>query len=257
MTDIEDMFKHLSNYTIQKKNKKVENTKTDLCLSSKQFEEYVQVHVNNAFTWKNDIFPKLKTIIIESLRSGQENIKHKNNCFEVYGFDFVLDQDLTPWLIEVNLSPACAERTSYLKEMLNSMADGVLDLIEVKHALYKRGVEQIVKPSPILPFPKLEELEKDLDSSKDEISITDAWVLIHFEREKLNDYADSIPQRRENLELIGQKANLKEEKKLDKLYTRYMSVLFIQKVYRGHVARRRVLLMKKAISSVVFQKYVR
>lgn len=51
-------------------------------------------------------------IIIKTLRSGQEaGIEHRNNNFEIYGFDFMLDQNLNAWLLEVNLSPACAERT--------------------------------------------------------------------------------------------------------------------------------------------------
>lgn len=51
-------------------------------------------------------------IIIKTLRSGQEaGIEHRNNSFEIYGFDFMLDQNLNAWLLEVNLSPACAERT--------------------------------------------------------------------------------------------------------------------------------------------------
>ena len=37
---------------------------------------------------------------------------------------------MNPWLLEVNLSPACAERTDWLVNMLDRMGDGLFDILE-------------------------------------------------------------------------------------------------------------------------------
>ena len=58
-----------------------------------------------------------------------EVIENSFNSFELYGFDFVVDKDLKLWLIEVNMSPACAERQTWLSEMLKDMATGVINMI--------------------------------------------------------------------------------------------------------------------------------
>lgn len=35
-------------------------------------------------------------------------VPHRNNCFELLGFDILVDSHLNPWLLEVNLSPSLA-----------------------------------------------------------------------------------------------------------------------------------------------------
>lgn len=44
----------------------------------------------------------------------------------------MFDKKLNPWLLEVNLSPACAERTDWLVSMLDRMANGLFTLLERK-----------------------------------------------------------------------------------------------------------------------------
>lgn len=34
------------------------------------------------------------------------NIPWRNSCFELFGFDILIDSNLNPWLLEVNLSPS-------------------------------------------------------------------------------------------------------------------------------------------------------
>jgi tubulin monoglycylase TTLL3/8 len=54
------------------------------------------------------------------------------NTFEVYGLDLILDEQLRPWVIEVNLSPACNERTEWLTKMVDDMCLDLLSHLEQK-----------------------------------------------------------------------------------------------------------------------------
>jgi len=33
-------------------------------------------------------------------------VPYRNNCFDLLGFDILIDSNLKPWLLEVNLSPS-------------------------------------------------------------------------------------------------------------------------------------------------------
>jgi tubulin monoglycylase TTLL3/8 len=57
-------------------------------------------------------------------------MEQRPNTFEVYGFDLILDELLRPWVIEVNLSPACNERTDWLTKMVDDMSLDLLYYVE-------------------------------------------------------------------------------------------------------------------------------
>lgn len=78
------------------------------------------------FEWRTDMLPKIKDVVWRSLKALQETQEQRSNSFEIYGFDIVLDAALTPWVIEINLSPACSERADFLTQMLD---DHSLDLL--------------------------------------------------------------------------------------------------------------------------------
>ena len=44
--------------------------------------------------------------VILSLESCNEKIANRKNSFEIYGYDFMIDETLKVWLIEINSSPA-------------------------------------------------------------------------------------------------------------------------------------------------------
>jgi hypothetical protein len=59
------------------------------------------------------LFTESKLTANQSNRIGVQtyNVTDKNNSFELYGFDILLDSKLDPWLIEVNGSPSMTANT--------------------------------------------------------------------------------------------------------------------------------------------------
>ena len=54
----------------------------------------------------------------------EQHVPYRNNCFELLGFDILIDSNLKPWLLEVNLSPSMnTESPLDLKIKGNLIAD--------------------------------------------------------------------------------------------------------------------------------------
>ena len=86
----------------------------DFVLSSQAFikklnTEYPQFD-GKGISWSNTFYPQIKYITSKVLNRMTEVMEPNPSSFELYGLDFVIDESLKCWLIEVNMSPACAER---------------------------------------------------------------------------------------------------------------------------------------------------
>jgi tubulin polyglutamylase TTLL5 len=110
---ISNRFAHLTNYSVNKNNPNFDSSTEDgkghkWTLSA--FKKFCQESgINFSFIWQ-----KIKEIVIKTILSAESKIyagfkmhvPYRNNCFELLGFDILIDENLTPWLLEVNLSPS-------------------------------------------------------------------------------------------------------------------------------------------------------
>ncbi len=74
---------------------------------------FIDRKVGENKTMKKDILPLINPIIVTALSSVSHVINRNRRFynFQVFGFDFILDCNLRPWLIEVNSNP-CIEESS-------------------------------------------------------------------------------------------------------------------------------------------------
>ena len=101
-------FIHLTNYSLQKYNENFSKYETGNEISFKIFQQYLNtLGEGKVFNFRELIFPKFKNIIELTTKSSKNLINQKNKkyCFEIFGYDFMMDEDKNIFLIEINTNP--------------------------------------------------------------------------------------------------------------------------------------------------------
>jgi hypothetical protein len=146
IASLDNLYAHLVNYSIGKNSENfhkiiVSENNVNIDGYMWSFEDF-----GNYLKWatkqsgkEEDILlhkiqPRMKEIAIYTLLCASEMIEHRKNSWELYGFDFMVDDNYNTWLIEVNSSPACDYSTKvterYVQKALVELLSVVLDVRE-------------------------------------------------------------------------------------------------------------------------------
>ncbi|KAM4690548.1 tubulin polyglutamylase TTLL5 [Rhinophrynus dorsalis] len=139
---IKNQFMHLTNYSVNKKSgdyvscddPEVEDYGNKWSMSA--MLRYLKQDGRNTAA----LMSQVEDLIIKTVISGELSIasacksflSHRGNCFELYGFDVLIDANLKPWLLEVNLSPSLACDAPLDLKVKASMISDMLTLIGVE-----------------------------------------------------------------------------------------------------------------------------
>ena len=126
-TDNFDSFVHLTNYSLQKYNKWFSKFEKGNEISFKSFQDFINTQ-ENTFNFYEEIFPKFIEIIKHTILCAKNkiNLNNRNYCFEIFGYDFMMDEDKNIYLIEINTNPGLEISSDLIAELIPRMIDDAL-----------------------------------------------------------------------------------------------------------------------------------
>ena len=130
--DIANNFVHLTNVAIQKTAENYDarsGGKKDL-RSLK-----LLLATQHGMAAVDQLFLAIERVIVRSLIAVQHVMIADKHCFELYGYDVLIDDELKPWLIEVNASPSLTANTKDDYILKCEMLNDTLDIVDVEAKL--------------------------------------------------------------------------------------------------------------------------
>lgn len=127
----ENNYVHLTNNCLQKYGDNYGKHEDGNTLGFEAFQKYLDKEFSRYGVSVEDHFiPRIKDLMLDVYLSVRKTLNpHKRkNSFELFGFDFLIDEDFRVWLIEVNTNPYLGVPNDYIRELLPKMIDDMLDL---------------------------------------------------------------------------------------------------------------------------------
>ena len=122
-------FGHLNNVALQKFS--VNYNSEEAIITPQILEDQVKLMGFPKFSFKNQIRPKIRHIcaILGKILKQKFRVSHsiKKN-FEIFGLDFMVDENLQVWLIEANSNPSITTENSFLNLLIPRMLDDAFKL---------------------------------------------------------------------------------------------------------------------------------
>lgn len=149
---------HLTNYAINKDAPDFKITKEDIeaGTSSKRTLETVYKRLAQDGVDINLLKLKIADLIIKTLISVQPDLLHNyrtcqpndrtfNMCFEILGFDVLIDADTKPWLLEVNQAPSFMTDSELDYNVKKAVIRDTFSILGITEANRQKNLDRILR----------------------------------------------------------------------------------------------------------------
>ena len=120
---------HITNYSLQKKSVNFEQYEDGNEISYKDFKKYM-INNNIPLEYFNNMIEQMKYLVQISFKSVGYKLLKTNPvlCFEIFGYDFIIDNDFKPWILEINNNPGLCISSPVIKKLIPRMLDDAFRL---------------------------------------------------------------------------------------------------------------------------------
>ncbi len=79
------------------------------------------------------ITARMKEMIIDTMNCAKKHFLKgsRKNQFELFGYDFLIDEDFRTWILEINNNPYIGTPNKFIKNLLPLMIDEILTVIHL------------------------------------------------------------------------------------------------------------------------------
>ena len=131
--DIEskDAYTHITNYSFQKHNRNFQKYEKGNEVPFYDFQTFLDKNYpERKYLIKKHLYTQIREIISISMMSVKDQINknNRNYQFEIFGYDFMLDEEFNLFLIEINDDPGIEESSPWISIIIPRMLDDALRL---------------------------------------------------------------------------------------------------------------------------------
>lgn len=149
-SNLDKVYSHLTNYSLNKTNEHfqspdkflTEDNEDQNDKGSKRSLSSIYRDIEKMGFSSQELKTKIDNIICLTIGSVQPFLAHsyhtaisendgKSRCFEILGFDIIIDKHLNPWLLEVNCMPSLSTDSQFDFDLKYSVVKGALQIVSL------------------------------------------------------------------------------------------------------------------------------
>eukprot|EP00756_Hemistasia_phaeocysticola_P011776 Hpha_TRINITY_DN15142_c1_g2::TRINITY_DN15142_c1_g2_i1::g.129808::m.129808/K16600/TTLL2; tubulin polyglutamylase TTLL2 len=131
LSDLSNLCAHLTNTSLNKKTAAATSAKDGIGVGCKWEGSRFTSYLAAAGIDMNVVWKRIDNVIILTLLSIASQVPQAPCCFELYGFDLLLDESFRPWLLEVNFSPALQIDGPVDERVKGDLVRDMLDVLNI------------------------------------------------------------------------------------------------------------------------------